>query len=94
MLVWMICIMKVSSLSKLLNLLSQHEKVELIIFKIIGEGHFDDGSSKPSGAATPIDAVEVGQGAASGKRGGPVKPKGISKKAKTAKQKLAIADGL
>ncbi len=60
----------------------------------IGEGHFDDGSNKPSGAATPIDAGDIGQGAASGKRGGPVKPKGISKKAKTVKQKFAIADGL
>lgn len=59
-----------------------------------GEGHFDDGSNKPSGAATPIDAGDLGQGAALGKRGVPVKPKGISKKAKTAKQKLAIADGL
>jgi DNA helicase INO80 len=59
---------------------------------IIGEGHFDDGSNKPSGAATPI---EVGENSAMpGKRGNIGKPKGISKKAKTAKQKLAIADGL
>lgn len=49
-----------------------------------GEGHFDDGSNKPSGAATPM---EVPEPAAPGKR------KGISKKAKTAKQRLAIADG-
>ncbi len=49
-----------------------------------GEGHFDDGSNKPSGAATPM---EVAEPAAPGKR------KGISKKAKTAKQRLAIADG-
>lgn len=49
-----------------------------------GEGHFDDGSNKPSGAATPM---EVPEPAAPGKR------KGVSKKAKTAKQRLAIADG-
>ncbi|KAL1860284.1 putative DNA helicase ino80 [Diaporthe australafricana] len=46
-----------------------------------GEGHFDD--NKASGTATPIEAP-----AASGKKKG----KG-SKKAKTAKQRLAIADG-
>ena len=49
-----------------------------------GEGHFDDGSNKPSGAATPM---EVPEPAAPGKR------KAISKKAKTPKQILAIADG-
>ena len=49
-----------------------------------GEGHFgDEGSNKPSGAATPIDVAEPSTG----------RRKGISKKAKTAKQKLAIADG-
>jgi len=51
-----------------------------------GEGHFgDEGSNKPSGAATPIDVPQT----TTGKRGG----KGLSKKAKTAKQKLAVADG-
>lgn len=49
-----------------------------------GEGHFEGESNKPSGAATPM---EVSESAAPGKR------KGISKKAKTAKQRLAIADG-
>jgi len=49
-----------------------------------GEGHFDDGSNKPSGAATPIDPPDIPP---------PGKKKGISKKAKTAKQRLAIADG-
>jgi DNA helicase INO80 len=53
----------------------------------VGEGHFDDGSNKPSGAATPVD-VEVG---GKGKRG-QGKGKGLSKKAKTARQKLAIID--
>lgn len=49
-----------------------------------GEGHFDDGSNKPSGTATPIDHPEPSV---------PGKRKGTSKKAKTAKQRLAIADG-
>lgn len=53
-------------------------------FPPTGEGHFEGESSKPSGAATPL---EVPEPAAPGKR------KGISKKAKTAKQRLAIADG-
>ncbi|KAI1138486.1 hypothetical protein F5Y05DRAFT_41214 [Hypoxylon sp. FL0543] len=48
-----------------------------------GEGHFDDGN-KPSGTATP---VETGDTKAAKKR------KGGSKKAKTTKQRLAIADG-
>jgi len=50
---------------------------------MIGEGHFDDGSAKPSGAATPVS------------EGGPAakRRKGMSKKAKTLKQRLAIADG-
>lgn len=49
-----------------------------------GEGHFDDGSNKPSGAATPMEVVEPPV---------PGKRKAISKKAKTAKERLAIADG-
>lgn len=52
---------------------------------ITGEGHFDDGSNKPSGAATPVSIAE-------GKPGKRIK-KGISKKAKTAKQRLMMADG-
>ncbi|OTA67076.1 hypothetical protein K449DRAFT_324846 [Hypoxylon sp. EC38] len=48
-----------------------------------GEGHFDDGN-KPSGTATP---VEAGDAKVVKKR------KGGSKKAKTTKQRLAIADG-
>jgi DNA helicase INO80 len=50
-----------------------------------GEGHFDE-SAKGSGAATPIPD---GQPAAGGKK----KKSGLSKKAKTAKQRLAVADG-
>jgi DNA helicase INO80 len=49
---------------------------------MIGEGHFDE-SAKPSGTATPIPEAPAG-----GK-----KKKGMSKKAKTAKQRLAVADG-
>ncbi|KAI4177743.1 MAG: hypothetical protein LQ343_000207 [Gyalolechia ehrenbergii] len=48
-----------------------------------GEGHFADDSTKPSGAATPIDPPEPPA----------AKRKGISKKAKTTKQRLAIIDG-
>ncbi|KAJ4367070.1 putative DNA helicase ino80 [Neocucurbitaria cava] len=47
-----------------------------------GEGHFDE-SAKASGAATPIPEAAPG-----GK-----KKKGLSKKAKTARQRLAVADG-
>ncbi|RFU25222.1 hypothetical protein B7463_g11112, partial [Scytalidium lignicola] len=58
-----------------------------------GEGHFDDGSNRPSGAATPVG---VGDGALPGPKG--KKPRknaavGGGKRAKTAKQRLAIADG-
>jgi DNA helicase INO80 len=49
-----------------------------------GEGHFDV-SEKASGAATPVPNDEAPPG---GK-----KKKGMSKKAKTAKQRLAVADG-
>lgn len=57
------------------------------MFLFIGEGHFEDASAKPSGAATPVSTVET-PGPKRGPRGG----KGISKKAKTAKQRLAIVD--
>ncbi|OAG05683.1 uncharacterized protein CC84DRAFT_1164150 [Paraphaeosphaeria sporulosa] len=49
-----------------------------------GEGHFDT-SERPSGAATPLSNAEAPPG---GKR-----RKGMTKKAKTAKQRLAVADG-
>lgn len=51
-----------------------------------GEGNFDDASAKPSGAATPVSPVETPGSKRA--RGG----KGVSKKAKTAKQRLAIVD--
>jgi DNA helicase INO80 len=53
--------------------------------RTIGEGHFDE-SAKPSGTATPIPGAAEDQ--PPGKR-----KKGMSKKAKTAKQRLAVADG-
>ncbi|KIW76047.1 hypothetical protein Z517_10792 [Fonsecaea pedrosoi CBS 271.37] len=53
-----------------------------------GEGHFEDASAKPSGAATPVSAPETAAGPKRGPRGG----RGVSKKAKTAKQRLAIVD--
>lgn len=52
----------------------------------IGEGHFEDASNKPSGAATPVSSADVPT--KKGPRGG----SGKSKKAKTAKQRLAIID--
>ncbi|KAH8589956.1 putative DNA helicase INO80 [Bisporella sp. PMI_857] len=50
-----------------------------------GEGHFDDGSNRPSGAATPVEVV--------GAKGKKPRKSGGGKKAKTAKQRLAMADG-
>jgi DNA helicase INO80 len=52
----------------------------------IGEGHFDDGSNRPSGAATPVPGADTPKGKKPRKSGG-------GKKAKTAKQRLAMADG-
>lgn len=64
----------------------------MLTLESIGEGHFDDGSNRPSGTATPI------AGEASKKKGktagaGLSASGGRSKKAKTAKQRLAMADG-
>lgn len=52
----------------------------------IGEGHFDE-SAKASGAATPVTNPEATP------EGGKKRKGGLSKKAKTAKQRLAVADG-
>lgn len=77
----MICIMKVRSYyHPILTRVGKHHVTDA---NHIGEGHFGDDSTKPSGAATPIDAPEPPAG----------KRKGISKKAKTTKQRLAIIDG-
>jgi DNA helicase INO80 len=49
-----------------------------------GEGRFEDASHEASGAATPLSAID----------GPPAKKrKGLSKKAKTVKQRLAVIDG-
>ena len=55
------------------------------MFVFSGEGKFEDNAShEPSGAATPVSAME----------GPPAKKrKGISKKAKTVRQRLAVVDG-
>lgn len=53
-----------------------------------GEGNFDDGSKGLSGTATPATPADSDS---KGKKG---KGKGSSKRAKTAKQRLAIADGM
>lgn len=58
-----------------------------IMLTVTGEGNFDDGSKGVSGTATPAS----GESEAKGKKG---KGKGSSKRAKTAKQRLAIADGM
>lgn len=58
--------------------------------RLIGEGHFDDGSNKPSGAATPVSIMDL---PAKGKKNGTSKAKGTSKKAKTTKERLRIVDG-
>jgi chromatin-remodeling ATPase INO80 len=52
---------------------------------VTGEGHFDDGN-KPSGTATPVATETAGKVVKKRKLG--------SKKAKTTKQRLAIADGM
>lgn len=49
-----------------------------------GEGKFEDASHEVSGAATPLSTMD----------GPPAKKrKGLSKKAKTIKQRLAVVDG-
>lgn len=52
---------------------------------VAGEGKFEDGhSNDASGAATPMESMD----------GPPAKKrKGLSKKAKTVKQRLAVIDG-
>lgn len=56
-----------------------------------GEGHFEDASAKPSGAATPVSAVEV-PSAAGAKTKGPRGGRGVSKKAKTVQERLRVID--
>jgi len=55
---------------------------------LLGEGKFEDGQSHdPSGAATPTSNADGPP--AKKKKGGA----GLSKKAKTVKQRLAVIDG-
>jgi DNA helicase INO80 len=61
----------------------------MMLTRFTGEGHFDDGSNKPSGAATPVSAADP---PVRGKKAG-TKAKGVSKKAKTMKERLRMADG-
>lgn len=57
------------------------------VFGLTGEGHFDDnkGSGTATGTATPTAGGDDGRAGKRKKTGG--------KKAKTTKQRLAIADG-
>ncbi|EEQ86916.1 DNA helicase INO80 [Blastomyces dermatitidis ER-3] len=67
-----------------------------------GEGHFEDASAKPSGAATPVSAGDnnnnttsftAGSKSRRGGRGGGSGGAGRSKKAKTTKERLRLIDG-
>jgi DNA helicase INO80 len=63
--------------------------IEEIADPLVGEGHFEDASAKPSGAATPVSVTEPPtSGPSKRPRGG----KGISKKAKTVKERLRVID--
>jgi len=57
-------------------------------FAITGEGKFEDASHEASGAATPMAGGEAAEGPPAKKR-----KAGMSKKAKTVKQRLAVIDG-
>ena len=60
------------------------------VFVKTGEGKFEDNAShEPSGAATPISNVD---GPPAAKKAKTAKG-GLSKKAKTVKQRLAVIDG-
>lgn len=60
----------------------------LLTFFRSGEGNFDDASARPSGAATPVPGSE-----AAGPKAKKPRKAGGGKKAKTAKQRLAMANG-
>lgn len=66
----------------------------MVTDRVLGEGHFEDNSTKPSGAATPVSGdvpvAPVGKGRRG--RGGGVAG-GRSKKAKTTKERLRLIDG-
>jgi DNA helicase INO80 len=76
----MTCTMKVRMISISMNLILGANDI------LTGEGKFDDDhSNKPSGAATPVPGAAEGPPSK--------KKKTTGKKAKTLKQRLAIADG-
>ncbi|KMP03125.1 ISWI chromatin-remodeling complex ATPase ISW2 [Coccidioides immitis RMSCC 2394] len=58
-----------------------------------GEGHFEDNSTKPSGAATPVSGDVSGVPGVKGRRGRGGGGVGRSKKAKTMKERLRLVDG-
>lgn len=64
--------------------------IELFSNKTIGEGHFDDGSAKPSGTATPIEGEGSGKGK---KKTGPKKGAKKTKKARFSADDGLDADG-
>jgi chromatin-remodeling ATPase INO80 len=65
--------------------------METLLTDSPGEGHFEDASARPSGAATPVSAVDV-PAASDAKKKGPRGGKGISKKAKTVQERLRVID--
>ncbi len=71
--------------------LGDRDDLELPLTSTAGEGHFEDASTKPSGAATPVSAVDVPP-AAGAKKKGPRGARGISKKAKTVQERLRVID--
>ena len=64
--------------------------LRLLLTPAAGEGHFEDASAKPSGAATPVSAVDIPPDGA--KKKGPRGGRGISKKAKTVQERLRVID--
>jgi len=69
---------------------ADREHMTVLLTSDEGEGHFEDASAKPSGAATPVSVVDVvpAGGKKKGARGG----RGISKKAKTVQERLRVID--
>lgn len=82
----MICIMRVSNTP--FYVLYERQISDFII----GEGHFDDVSAKPSGAATPVSGEVIPPASALSKKRSKT-AKGPSKRAKTTKERLRLIDG-
>lgn len=60
---------------------------------VLGEGHFDDISAKPSGAATPVSGEVIPPSSSLGNKKRSKTAKGPSKRAKTTKERLRLIDG-